>query len=1207
MTNINPMQKDFSEFSTFFFDLDGTLIDTSLLHAQAIRETLKKNDPVVHLLNRFKNDDVLGIGSYEVFRNLGIEDNELIESLVYEKRLTYEECIESGNIRLFNKVLELLELLRSFNRKVYIVTSSSKKTATKVLQKSKLCEYFDNSEIITSDDCKERKSKGDLFKFALDRFNEKTNDVLVVEDAQSAYEDSIKEGISAIIVNQANPVSQSHIFDSFELFYDKIFNDLFKDRYNDYKPCAMDKGTKDELYCQDIDILHDIVSDDEINVIYEQLKDQLKKYDNETFNDKLKDYNPKSDKELLYLLTLARKLQSPLYLYRIAGPLLIRLLLENYLENQRRWNFTMAELFGYIPSLNVLLPNPDKTEFLHRMDCENVGSWGIWRIRQEILLFAKALLKFEKLFEGKNVKVGFHENQVVWNFGTVANIITLVRSYNHGTGHDGKVETNWLYFHDKTLLAESFLNFWHVTNRQHTTKQLQFQQIEDQIKSFPKWPGLFKGNANLVYETDLDKEEPEHFEIENKDYILKICRSQKENFYEQNFLKSVSKPEVVNSFYTFKPVKIVKIKKDFKRLSKDDFEHQAIPKDYFEHQAIPIERIKGVSLDDIISSIYSEANKCHSERSNASVVLGVFIKRAIKALYEFQKHAKKIHKGELIPYPYDKKLGNALEEVQGIIESSKDFDKIVGDAEKLGKELNQFVINEEKVFPFRDAHLKNSLWISEETAETLARNLLKKDIYELDQEAKKQIKDIDFETSGYKVTRWEDPIHILFFELSGIDPTIEENKPKTYLNYTRYYEKWHETTVRSERGFWCTILARSIREYCRRLWYMKTLPNNYKKRYKNENITYFIHLGILAIIELENLFKDEDNFPKLKEFLSIQLDNSKHFTKERLKRPLYPTYIKKRCRNKVNILHLSDLHFEINDKTIYKHSPDTLLRNLLNDIRCGNYNDENHKDNDNCCYIDYLVISGDFIAAERDFEVRGKKFRIAEQFIHNLMIELDTWEDRCIIVPGNHDVYITEHGEDYNQFETFYRKIKNSKYDEHYQNRALFVKNDSTIEFICLNSCYQENRDIEASGFHPNAFKSIGPKKDSSIRIAVLHHPLECIEKHTNEDIKNSISQFKDNEIELILHGHSHKLCRRTTNDTYSVYGVGSFGAIHKRLPEGTPRYYNLLCIDTIDRNDENASVVHHRQQTNVKNGWENLHQGKEPIRFNKNHTEKSV
>lgn len=1189
MSNKSSMKKNFSKFNTFFFDLDGTLIDTSSLHAQAVRETLKENDDTIQLLNRFKNEDILGIGSYKVFNNLGIVDNKLIDSLVDEKRLIYKKYIEAGNIKLFDKVLELIKLLLFFNKKIYIVTSSSKETATIVLQKSKLCEYFDDSKIITSDDCQKIKSKGDLFKLAFDRFNEKTDDVLVVEDAQSAYEDLIKEGIPAIIVNQQNPDSESHIFDSVELLYNKVFKDLFKDKYNSYKSCIMRK--KNEFYSQNADVLHNLVSNDEINAIYESLKDKLKEHDKDIFFNKLKDYNPKSDKELLYLLTLATKFQIPLYLYRIAGPLLIRLLLENYLENQSRWNSDMAKLFGSIPSLNVLLPNPDKTEFLHRMDCENVGSWGIWRIRQEILLFAKALLKFAKTFGGKKFKVGFHENQVVWNFGIVANVLTVVRSYNHGTGHDGKVKPQWLYFHDTTQLAESFLNFWHVTDRQHTTKQLQFDQVENQIKAFPKWPGLFKGNANLIKKTDFDNEEPERFKIEEKEYILKICRSENENIYESNFLNCISATGIINSFYTFNPVKIVKIEKDVKRLSKD----------YFEHQAIPVERIKGVSLDDIISSIYSKVNKCHSERSKASVVLGVLIKRAIKALYEFQKHARKIHKGELIPYPYDKKLVSALEEVRGIIESSKDFDKIIVEAEQLGNELNKYTINEKEVFPFRDAHLKNSLWISEKTADTLAHDLLKKDIYELDQEAKIRIKDIDFETSGYRVTRWEDPIHILFFELSGIDPTIEENKPKTYLNYTRYYDKWHEA-VRDERGFWCTILARSIREYCRRLWYMKTLPNNYKKRYKNENITYFIHLGILAVIELENLSKDKDNFSKLKEFLTIQLNNSKHFTKERLKRPLYPTYIKKKKRNKINILHLSDLHFEINDKPMSKDSSNTLLKLLLNDIRCGKYNEENKNDTNNC-YIDYIVISGDFIAAEKDFEAREKKFRKAEQFIHNLLIELDTWEDRCILVPGNHDVYITEHGEEYNQFEAFYQKIKNSKYDKHYRNRALSIKNDDVIEFICLNSCYQENRQNKTSGFHPEAFKSIGPKEESSIRIAVLHHPLECIEKHNSGDIRNSISKFKENDVKLILHGHLHDL-HGTQNDTYNAYGVGSFGATHKRLPEGTPRYYNLFCIDTIDGN---KSVVHHRKQTKFDNNWEKLHQREESIQLNKNHTERSV
>ena len=1170
MNKSNSSDIDFSKYNAFFFDLDGTLINTSKLHAMAVRETLKNDEQAAKYAKYFKDEDVLGRGSDKVFRSLKIEDKALINKLIEKKRKLYKEYLKTKDIDLFDRVIDLLCLLQLFEKQIFLVTSSTKDTATAALEKTKLKQFFKPNHIITSNDSKDKQSKRELFELALKRSKENANNTITIEDDSNAYKASKEANIFAIIVNKKNPESQWDTFETFESLFYAVYTAFHK------KLCSMSdtKTALNEYFC----------GTQEIKNLHNRIENRLREYSPEEFKNRLKDYTSQSDKEFVYLLTLAKKLDTSLYLYRIAGSLLIRYLLENYLKDKRYWRNIIIDLFSDLSSMKVLLPNPDKTEFLHRMDCENVKNWGIWRIRQEVLLFARALLQIASDFNKKEFAVSFHENQVVWNFGVVENIVTLIRAYNHGTGHDGKVTSEWLYFYTRNKLAESFLNFWHVTNRQKTTKPLSLDWVNNQMKSFPQWSGLFKGNATLVTKEDFDHEDPDAFDIENEDYVLKICRNEKENQSEQKILESISKNQ--SGFRYFKAVKLIDVKRDLNHLSND----------YFEHKAIAIERIKGITLDDILFSIFKIAQKDPQKRLKASSVLGALIKRSMRALEEFQNLARNAI-NNLENYPYAEKLTSALFEVEGVLESSNNLQTVIKEAQNLGNELSQYVKEEGEIFPFRDAHLKNSMWQTDNNVDIddFAATLLEYNIEKLDKEVASKIKDIDFETCGYNVTRWEDPIHILFFELSGIDPTVEEGHPKTYLNYIRYFTKWCGKPIRDERGFWCTVLARSIREFCRRLWYMKTLPNTYKTRYKNENITYFNHLGLLAIYELKKT-PDKNHFPKIEEFLNIQLKSTKKTVTETLKRPLYPSYTRKEIQQKINILHLSDLHFE--GGTDSAKSPEQLVDKLIEDLRIGDYNDENrpvdHLNTDS--YIDYIVITGDFIAAENNYKARANKFKIAEQFIHNLMIELDTWEDRCILVPGNHDVYTGEYGKGkYTQFKEFHKSITKTN-ESDCITKALSITNDDSnnIEFICLNSCFRENRDNQSSTFSPTAFECIAPKEQPFFRIAALHHPLECIEKHNDNDINKLVLKFSEYDIDMILHGHLHEIHGRVSKENNAL-GVGSFGASHKRLPEGTPRYYSLISIDRTN----NEYSVYYRKQTNPNNNWETPTSNREVFSIN--------
>jgi len=85
------------------------------------------------------------------------------------------------------------------------------------------------------------------------------------------------------------------------------------------------------------------------------------------------------------------------------------------------------------------------------------------------------------------------------------------------------------------------------------------------------------------------------------------------------------------------------------------------------------------------------------------------------------------------------------------------------------------------------------------------------------------------------------------------------------------------------------------------------------------------------------------------------------------------------------ILHLSDLHFT------KETSPITKLQWLVDDLRGEDFFDFES--------LDYLVISGDMTDKGQEEGLEN-----AGQFVSELISEFDLSSERCILVPGNHDI-----------------------------------------------------------------------------------------------------------------------------------------------------------------------------------------------------------
>jgi serine/threonine protein kinase/nucleoside phosphorylase len=299
----------------------------------------------------------------------------------------------------------------------------------------------------------------------------------------------------------------------------------------------------------------------------------------------------------------------------------------------------------------------------------------------------------------------------------------------------------------------------------------------------------------------------------------------------------------------------------------------------------------------------------------------------------------------------------------------------------------------------------------------------------------------------------------------------------------------------------------------------------------------------------------------------------------------------------IRILHLSDLHVEAHA------DPLSLLQPLVADLR-------DKSEGVGSEGLDYLVISGDITQ-----RATPQEFEKAREFVSALFQEFGLTSQRCIIVPGNHDldweteVYtwkrqrqvdvrslavgsFREAGDGYNvrleekypeRFknfsEHFYHPLFQKPYPLDPNEQCLsFLFSESRLQFLAMNSAWEideyfrDRSSISAKALArglATADQELAKAradgklaKDARVlRLAVWHHPITGNEKIQADAF---LGQLRQAGVRLCLHGHVHEeqaelLNYLDPNRGLHVIGGGSFGAPTHLRPESVPRLYNLL------------------------------------------------
>lgn len=163
----------------FFFDLDGTLIDSNALHAEAFCAVLREEFP--DALESFNYETLKGLTTRHAFEYLGITSTDQLDRCAQNKQRFYRDAVESGKLPIMPGAKELLETLIANNRSCSIATSASKRSATLALTAGDLIKFFTN--IVTADDVARGKPSPDPYLKCLKLHQCNASEAIAIEDA----------------------------------------------------------------------------------------------------------------------------------------------------------------------------------------------------------------------------------------------------------------------------------------------------------------------------------------------------------------------------------------------------------------------------------------------------------------------------------------------------------------------------------------------------------------------------------------------------------------------------------------------------------------------------------------------------------------------------------------------------------------------------------------------------------------------------------------------------------------------------------------------------------------------------------------------------------------------------------------------------------------------------------------------------------------
>jgi len=180
-------------------DLDGTLIDTAKLLAEAWEEAFKSEGIDVGYSELYKITK--GISSKDIIRRYKKESSPEDLNRIKEKRKSnFIKLVDQGNNLLYPETIKVIKEIRNKGIKFAISTGMSKDLLFKVLDLSGLAKEVD--AVVSSDDVQTGKPEPDIFIEAFKRIDVNPKDGIVVGDSENDIIPGKKIGAFTVFISR---------------------------------------------------------------------------------------------------------------------------------------------------------------------------------------------------------------------------------------------------------------------------------------------------------------------------------------------------------------------------------------------------------------------------------------------------------------------------------------------------------------------------------------------------------------------------------------------------------------------------------------------------------------------------------------------------------------------------------------------------------------------------------------------------------------------------------------------------------------------------------------------------------------------------------------------------------------------------------------------------------------------------------------------
>jgi phosphoglycolate phosphatase len=201
---VSTLEELVKRIKALFFDLDGTLINSTNQIFQAVSQTRKELGYSATTLSQVELN--IGLHAKELFRNLGLNNHE--EALVIGLFRQNLASIKLDQSNLFDGVFELLTWARDTEFRMAVATNKPRHLATKVLEETGIAKFFEHVE---GSDYLPPKPHPAIINRCLDVLKVEKHLVCMVGDRVEDTLAAKASGVKAISVIQGTHTAEAHI------------------------------------------------------------------------------------------------------------------------------------------------------------------------------------------------------------------------------------------------------------------------------------------------------------------------------------------------------------------------------------------------------------------------------------------------------------------------------------------------------------------------------------------------------------------------------------------------------------------------------------------------------------------------------------------------------------------------------------------------------------------------------------------------------------------------------------------------------------------------------------------------------------------------------------------------------------------------------------------------------------------------------------